>query len=88
MAHWQDAHHGTQSHNSQLDRRPADAAQHNGRPMDRHAAEVAIRSGIAEIEEAIERLERTCRHGRITQDELEETRDVLELQRERLSARD
>jgi hypothetical protein len=55
---------------------------------DRGEAERTVRTGIAEIEEAIERLERTCRQGRITRGELMETRSVLELQRERLDRQD
>jgi hypothetical protein len=66
----------------------ADGMYSDARMRDSRQAEQTIRTGIAEIEEAIDRLDRTCRQGRITRSELAETRSVLEIQRQRLAGID
>jgi hypothetical protein len=54
---------------------------------DREAVERTVQSALTEIGEVIERLERTCRAGSITPDELSEERDHLRAQRQSLRAR-
>jgi hypothetical protein len=54
---------------------------------DRESVERTVRSALTEISEVIERLERTCRAGSITPDELSEERDLLRAQRQSLSSR-
>jgi hypothetical protein len=53
----------------------------------RGEVEQQIRQGLNDISDAIDRLERTCRHGRITPGELAEERDLLQAQRHGLLSR-
>jgi uncharacterized protein (DUF3084 family) len=47
---------------------------------EREAVERRIRATLSEIRDAIDQLERTCRQGRITPEELAEERDLLRAQ--------
>jgi hypothetical protein len=61
--------------------RGGDAGRSDGRLEGRGGA----RAAIQEIDTSLERLERTCREGKITPDELAEVREVLEAERRRVT---
>jgi hypothetical protein len=65
-----------------------DHATGNGEAEGRHGeVELQVRQGLRDIRDAIDRLERTCRQGRITPGELAEERDLLQAQQYGLQSR-